>query len=209
MTNFAKTNTYSMTDQHHEKYDSTNPIAQKLINQFMTSIDSLLTLTSHDIQSVTECGCGQGHVNRRLEQLYPNARIKGLDISDADLAIANAEKLSSQTELYNKSIYDIGEHEKADLVVCCEVLEHLENPELALQKMSQLNARYYLFSVPREPLWRILNMMRGKYWSDWGNTPDHCNHWSSRGFKKFVNAELTIIASRQPLPWTMILAKPD
>jgi len=26
-------------------------------------------------------------------------------------------------------------------------------------------------SVPREPLWRMLNMARGAYWKSLGNTP--------------------------------------
>lgn len=198
-----------MTDQHHEKYDSKNPIAQKLIRQFMAGIGDLSGLIQHDVKSITECGCGQGHVNQELERLFPHARVRGLDINTTDLEIARANRLSPKTELYEKSIYDIGAHEQADLVVCCEVLEHLDDPALALEKMSQLNAGSYLFSVPREPLWRMLNMLRGKYWRDWGNTPDHCNHWSARSFQKFVKTRLKVIEVRQPLPWTMLLAQPQ
>lgn len=193
---------------HHEKYDSKNPIAQKMLDGFMDSITSLSGQIPTEINTVTECGCGQGHVNRHLESLFPQAKVKGLDINKSDLKIATSLALSHDTQLYFKSIYDIDEYEKADLIVCCEVLEHLENPQLALQKMSKLNAEYYLFSVPREPIWRILNFMRGKYMKDWGNTPDHRNHWSTRGFIKFVNQELEVVKTRIPLPWTMILARP-
>ena len=35
---------------------------------------------------------------------------------------------------------------------------------------------------PREPLWRGLNIARGAYLKDLGNTPGHLNHWSKRGF---------------------------
>ena len=41
-------------------------------------------------------------------------------------------------------------------------------------------ARHLLVSVPREPLWRALNMLRGAYWRALGNTPGHLNHWSKR-----------------------------
>ncbi len=193
---------------HHEKYDSNNPIAQKMLDGFMDSITNLSGQIPTEINAITECGCGQGHVNRHLESLFPQAKVKGLDINKSDLKIATSQTLNQDTQLYFKSIYDIDENEKADLIVCCEVLEHLENPHLALQKMSELNADYYLFSVPREPIWRILNFMRGKYMKDWGNTPDHRNHWSTRAFIKFVNQELEVVKSRKPLPWTMILAKP-
>lgn len=192
----------------HPKYDSSNPIAQKMVSGFMDSISDLSQQIPSAINSITECGCGQGHVNRHLEELFPKAMIKGLDIAEQDVEIANNNTLKKDTQLYIKSIYDINIQEQADLIVCCEVLEHLENPHLALQKMATLKADYYLFSVPREPLWRILNFIRGKYMKDWGNTPDHRNHWSTRGFVKFVNQELDILAVNKPLPWTMILARP-
>ena len=41
---------------------------------------------------------------------------------------------------------------------------------------------YLLVCVPREPLWRGLNMARGAYLKDLGNTPGHLNHWSKRSF---------------------------
>lgn len=193
---------------HHEKYDSSNPIAQKMLDGFMNSITDLTQQIPTAIYRITECGCGQGHVNRHLERLFQEAMIRGLDIDTPDVKIAINNKLRQNTQLYIKSIYDIDAEEQADLVVCCEVLEHLENPQLAIQKMAGLNADYYLFSVPREPLWRILNFLRGKYMKDWGNTPDHRNHWSTSGFINFVNQELEVVAVNKPLPWTMILAKP-
>ena len=195
------------TIKHHEKYDSKNPIAQKMLNGFMSSIEHLIKQIPVEIDSVTECGCGQGHVNRQLEKLLPEASIKGFDIAEKDLEIAQSMQLKSATKLYHKSIYDIDPSEQADLIVCCEVLEHLEQPGLALKKMAALQGKYYLFSVPNEPIWRILNFLRGKYVKDWGNTPDHRNHWSTRKFKKFVAQELEIIAVKKPLPWSMVLAK--
>jgi len=195
-----------MKQSHHEKYDTKNPIAIKMIQGFMHSIDDLVAQIKAPIENITECGCGQGHVNQRLEQLFPDAQIKGFDINPEEVAIAKHNKRSEKTQLYVKSIYDIDHQERADLVVCCEVLEHLEHPELALQKMRELQAKYYLFSVPNEPLWRILNFMRGKYMRDWGNTPDHRNHWSTRGFKNFVSQQLSVQSVNRPIPWTMVLA---
>ncbi len=191
----------------HEKYDSTNPIAIKLIQGFIKSIHHLTAQISTDVNTITECGCGQGHINQVLEDIYPQAQIRGFDISTSDVVIADNRKKLSQTLIYQKSIYDIDDREQADLVVCCEVLEHLENPALALKKMAALKAEHYLFSVPNEPIWRILNFMRGKYMRDWGNTPDHRNHWSRKKFIRFVEQELEVIHVAKPFPWTMLLAR--
>jgi len=60
-----------------------------------------------------------------------------------------------------------------DLTIACEVLEHLEDPGQALTEIDRVTKQSVLISVPQEPMWRILNMARGKYWSDLGNTPGH------------------------------------
>ena len=42
-------------------------------------------------------------------------------------------------------------------------------------------------------------------WSDWGNTPDHRNHWSSRGFRRFVSTRFDVVQLLAPPPWTVVL----
>ncbi len=63
-----------------------------------------------------------------------------------------------------------------------EVLEHVPDPAAVLAEMFRVASRWVLVSVPREPLWRGLNMARGSYLRDFGNTPGHLNHWSKRSF---------------------------
>ena len=99
---------------------------------------------------------------------------------------------------------------KYDLVVCSEVLEHLEDPEQALKNIKELcnENGFILLSVPKEPIWRICNMARGKYWKDLGNTPGHIQHWTKRDFcRMVVNNGMKIISVKTPFPWTMVLAK--
>ena len=106
-----------------------------------------------------------------------------------------------------KSIYDIGRAEAADLVVCCEVLEHLNDPDAALDCVHGVTGKYCLMSVPREPLWRALNLARGRYLSSLGNTPGHIRHWSSRSFLRFVSRRFKVLEVRRPIPWTMVLCE--
>ena len=60
---------------------------------------------------------------------------------------------------------------------------------------------HLLVSVPREPLWRALNMARGAYVRELGNTPGHVNHWSRRGFAALLSryGEVVEIALAVPL----------
>src|SRR5690606_21374663 len=108
-----------------------------------------------------------------------------------------------------RSIYDLAEGiDSADLVVGCEVLEHLEDPEAGLRALQRVAGRHVIVSVPREPLWCALNMARGKYLAHGGNTPGHVQHWSSRGFVELVSRYFEVIATKKPLPWTMLLCRP-
>ena len=61
--------------------------------------------------------------------------------------------------------------------------------------------------VPREPLWRLLNMARGAYWPALGNTPGHLNHWSKVGFHSLLTRYGTVQEVRTPFPWTMLLVR--
>jgi hypothetical protein len=78
---------------------------------------------------------------------------------------------------------------------------------LALAQMVRVSARWLLLSVPREPLWRALNIARGAYLGSLGNTPGHVNHWSGRAFVSLVGRHGAVVAVRRPFPWTMVLLR--
>ncbi len=136
---------------------------------------------------------------------------RGSDFSHAviKLAQANAVERGLPPDIFAvRSIYDLDPAaDSAQLVVCCEVLEHLEQPEQALQKLAALANPHLILSVPREPLWSILNMARGKYWGALGNTPGHLQRWSQRRFVALVSRFVDVEEVRSPLPWTMLLAR--
>lgn len=94
-----------------------------------------------------------------------------------------------------------------ELVVCCEVIEHLPEPDAAVARLAGLADPWLVASVPREPLWRALNMARGAYLRDWGNTPGHLNHFSRRTFVGLLARHLEVVAVRSPLPWTVALCR--
>jgi hypothetical protein len=73
--------------------------------------------------------------------------------------------------------------------------------------MQRVARRHVLLSVPREPLWRVLNVARGAYWRDWGNTPGHVQHWSRDEFVALVSRYFTLTRVVAPFPWTMVLAE--
>lgn len=188
----------------YNKYASRNPVARFLFNGFVRSLKELLQpLEPH---TVLEVGCGEGFLAARLVEWKPKTRIVGIDLTpqlfDHEIRTFSSLRFAAQ------SAYALGfPDESFDLVVGAEVLEHLESPERALDEMVRVARGHVILSVPREPIWRILNMARFSYLPQLGNTPGHVQHWSSRSFAAFVSRWFEIVSLRRPLPWTMLLAR--
>ncbi|OQK16724.1 methyltransferase type 11 [Methyloprofundus sedimenti] len=187
-----------------DKYETKNPLAQYLLRQFDKSIAELVNLARPD--SILEVGCGEGHVTDILLK-NSTANIQALDISQTIVDIARDAIDSTRVDFQQFNIYDLAEKDIADLVVCCEVLEHLETPETGLLRLAEKAAPYAIISVPREPLWRLLNFMRGAHVSNLGNSPGHIQHWSQKAFIQFVETQFEIVSVKAPLPWTVLLLK--
>lgn len=190
----------------YDKYHSANKIEKKLMDNFFAKIIRILNGRRINPKAILEAGCGEGHVTGYLANLFKDAKIKGFDVSET--VIEKAKNNFPEIEFEKNNIYKTGEDDgKFDLVVACEVLEHLEKPEKALEELRRVSAKYILISVPREPLWRFMNMMRGKYISDFGNTPGHIQHWGKKSMLKFLNTcrGIKVIGIECPIPWIMFL----
>jgi len=191
-----------------DKYDSNNPIVNWIMNGFESSLSELISQVIP--ATIHEVGCGEGFwVQKWIKQ---GISTRGSDFSAKVIEIARQNAMSQNLDpsIFSiKSIYDLEpKQHSADLIVCCEVLEHLKEPEQALASLQRVTQNYLILSVPREPIWRILNVMRGKYIRSWGNTPGHIQHWSSRKFIELVSQYFTVTTINKPLPWTMLLCKP-
>lgn len=190
-----------------DKYGSRNPVARALMRGFLDDVAGLVRRSG--CTEALEVGCGEGMLSIQLYQRL-GLRILGTDFSKQviELARNNAQDAGVEVEFQVGDVYGLNaQQHQRDLVICCEVLEHLDQPERALRTITQLAPQYMVFSVPREPLWRGLNMLRGKYWGDFGNTPGHLQHWSKSAFTRLIEHHAEIVEVRSPLPWTIVLAR--
>ena len=194
------------TGNHYPKYETRNPIARALVTGFLDAFRCLSRMSN--ATDVLEAGCGEGHLSAIMAA--DGRRVRGIDISPRVIELARANPINQhhRARFEVGSVYDLRRgDDNAELVVCCEVLEHLDDPEAALRVLAGLASPYLLVSVPREPIWRILNMARGRYLGDFGNTPGHIQHWSAQSFLDMVGRHGEIVAVRTPLPWTMALCR--
>lgn len=191
----------------YDKYNSANPLVKRIMKGFEEALNGLVEKAAPS--EIHEVGCGEGYWVLRWNK--QGIKSRGCDFSSHVIALAkeNAVKQGLSPELFTtKSIYDLVEGvDSADLVVCCEVLEHLEDPAAGLKALQRVVGKKLILSVPREPLWCALNLARGKYIGSLGNTPGHIQHWSKQGIVKTVSEYFDVIEIRSPLPWTMLLCQ--
>lgn len=189
----------------YDKYGSRNPVVRYIMKGFHDALFSLIVLS--DTSEVHEVGCGEGHLSISLAK--QNIRVVASDFSEQVINIArdNARKADVNIEFKVASIHDLSPADSANLVLCSEVLEHLDDPENAIQVLHRMADPFLIVSVPNEPMWRILNMARFSYIAGLGNTPGHVQHWSRRSFLQFLSPYFDIVDVRTPIPWTMVLCR--
>ncbi len=191
---------------HYNKYATKNPIERMLVQGFLQTIRDLVSKTGAN--AIHEVGCGEGYLLQELA--VPGRSLRGSDLCQETVSAARTrlEDLGTPIPFECMNLYNLSPAQHAtELVMCCEVLEHVEDPEGAINILKSLAQPYLLVSVPREPLWRILNMGRLSYLKDFGNTPGHINHWSTRSFVRFLERHVAVLEVRTPLPWTVVLCK--
>src|SRR5213078_5403505 len=159
-------------------------------------------------RSVLDVGCGEGVLTSQWAERLEDARIVGIDLDDPKLRAEWDKRRRPNLEYRAEDATDLsfGDGE-FDMATAIEVLEHVPDPERTVAEMARVAKRWGLVSVPRAPLWRGLNMARGAYLKDFGNTPGHINHWSKRSFVSMLSRHGTVEEIRSPFPWTMVLVR--
>jgi 2-polyprenyl-3-methyl-5-hydroxy-6-metoxy-1,4-benzoquinol methylase len=195
-----------VTGNTFDKNGSSNPLVRRLMGGFEQTLEDLFNRAAPS--SVLDVGCGEGVLVQRWARALPGARVVGIDLEEESIQAGWAEHAAPNLEyrVMEAANLPFGENE-FDLASAIEVLEHVPDPEHTIAEMARCAERHLLVSVPREPLWRMLNMARGAYWSELGNTPGHLNHWSRRSFVRLLSRHGEVAHVRSPFPWTMLLVR--
>jgi 2-polyprenyl-3-methyl-5-hydroxy-6-metoxy-1,4-benzoquinol methylase len=201
-----------VTGNTYDKYGSTNPVVRRLMAGFERDLDELFAAAAPS--SLLDVGCGEGVLVHRWAQRLGEdnpagaTRVVGIDLEEESIQAGWARHQAPNLEYRVMHAADLpfadGEFE---LACAIEVLEHVPDPEHTLSEMARCAGRHLLVSVPREPLWRMLNIARGAYWTALGNTPGHLNHWSRRSFVELLSRHGEVAEVRSPFPWTMLLVR--
>ena len=196
------------------KYKTGNPLKRKLVERFDLRLLQLLQYAAENECSqldqnlhLLDAGCGEGFVAGQIKRKWPCWKITGID--GAKEAILLAKQLHADIDFRIGNLYGIAFPDKAfDVVVCSEVLEHLEKPENALKELQRVTKSVLLLTVPNEPWFRLGNLFSFHNVQRLGDPVDHINHWSFSGFQQFTTGVLDDFSCEYELsfPWSICLA---
>lgn len=193
-----------ITGNYFDKHTSTNLFYKVLISRYRNALQRVIVNTP--FTNVLEVGSGEGHIISYIKAVKKDISYIASDI-DLQL-IKNSKFAHPQAE----HVVCVGEKtpfvsKSYDLVLACEVLEHVRDPRVVMQEISRVGRRWFIASVPYEPWWRILNMIRLKYLRLFGNTPGHIQHWGMRSFKNFIGEYCEISQTFSVFPWIFIIGE--
>jgi SAM-dependent methyltransferase len=194
------------TGNTFDKYGSTSPVVRRLMDRFHGDLDALWERA--EPRSLLDVGCGEGVLTHEWAGRLDGSRVVGIDLDDPKLRAEWANRSRPNLEYRAEDATSLSfADDEFDTATAIEVLEHVPDPEATVAEMARVAERWLLVSVPREPLWRGLNLARGAYWRSLGNTPGHVNHWSKRSFRTMLERHGTVEEVRTPFPWTMVLVR--
>lgn len=188
---------------HHHKYTSTNPAIRWLTDRFLHELETMFARVQAETPSaqVAEIGCGEGEIAERLHQRW--GEVTALDLPDAGLRSEWTSR-SGPRFAHGDALRLPFPDNAFDVLASVEVLEHLPDPLAGLREYARVTRRHLILSVPREPIFRLGNLLTARHVRELGNTPGHLNHWSTPAFLRFVSKVGAVAEVAKPLPWTIV-----
>jgi 2-polyprenyl-3-methyl-5-hydroxy-6-metoxy-1,4-benzoquinol methylase len=183
-----------------QKYATRNPLQRWLMTRYLKAAADLVRLSG--CKTVLDAGGGEGFLSRYLQM---ETGVQPTVIDRDEEALVRGRILYPSVRFIHGDITSMDLPKGSfDLVICMQVLEHLKDPAAAVGRLAKISSGYCLFAVPHEPLFMLMNMLRLKNVSRFGNDPEHVNHWTPSSFRHFLQAASSeCVGWRACPPWMM------
>lgn len=189
-----------------KKYRAKNPLKRALIRRFVDQVHHLFELDGVP-RSVLEIGVGEGFLSGYLSSRHAGVEFSGVDINQQDLELLSRK--FPHIKRYCTSIYDLSALPGGyDLIICAEVLEHLDQPERGLEQIVKLAPKRVILTVPHEPWFMLSNLAMGKNVARLGNDVEHVNHFTVRSFRRLLSQQLVLSKVTTSYPWILAAGAP-
>jgi len=194
------------SDRHTSKYENQNLIHRLVLGRFLNRVAAIIE-SLEIVGETLDFGCGEAYFWEQMRQrgISP-AHLIGIDLRQD--ALIKARQAFPSYDFLEQDLLTWNTANKFELVIASQVMEHLRNPNLYLEKLVSISDKYLLLTVPWEPFFRLSNLTRGRDILRLGNHPEHVNLWGASQFERLVKNHANIIKSETIFPFLIVVAKP-
>lgn len=181
----------NLNPSHHNDIDLTEE-AQKEVYVFCRDF-----MRENNLTSIVDVGCGSGF---KLIKYLNDFHTIGIETEPCFSMLKQKYPnrnwlLSGEQEISFKS-YD--EIKNSDVALCCDVIEHIVNPDNLIEYLININAKYYIISTPCREILCTHEKFAHMYASFWNGPPmnqSHVREWTMQEFKTYVSTKFQILQS--------------
>ena len=189
--------------QDARKYTTGNPVVQRLIARWAARLTTEIEALAPRGSTFADIGIGEGLA---LERIRPAGTVVvGIEY--------RADKIRCARDLIDglePVVADAGmlplRDDAVPLSICIEVLEHLTDPEPAVEELARVASRGCIVSVPWEPWFRLGNLARGKNAKRFGNDPEHLQFFTPRRLERLLDRHFASVRVTAVFPWLVAIA---
>jgi SAM-dependent methyltransferase len=126
-----------------------------------------------DATSILDVGCGTGNVLSAIKRAFPNSRLFGADIFIEGLRFA--QERNETALLFQMDAKSIPFRDEFDIVGAFDLIEHIDNDELALNQMYKATrpGGGIIITTPQHPFL-------------WSNKDEHAHHYRRYNSKELI-----------------------
>ena len=193
----------SQPSSNYQKYQTPNPVMRRVIRRFLDRI--VAHVREARPERVVDLGSGEGMVARELARLPFAIEYRGIELSAESVGVAR-EQVPGLDFRQGNILTTEPERGWADVALCLEVLEHLDDPRPAVARIAEWTRSMAIVSVPWEPFFRTGNLLRGKYLASFGNHPEHVQQFGPASFEALLATRFRVVQVETCFPWLIARA---
>jgi ubiquinone/menaquinone biosynthesis C-methylase UbiE len=145
--------------------------------------------------TIVDIGCGEGITLEKMHRLFPERKVFGIDFLSENIDICRDHGCKAeQGDVYNLQLSS----KSVDFVLFMEVIEHLEDPETAIQEIYRVLAPGGRFVIvfPNDRFFKIARILTLRF-REAAYDPGHVRQWTPHGMRTFLEKQgFTIVFSR-------------
>ncbi len=129
-------------EEYNEFYNNLNTISRnRLTDLNVASLKHILSGIDNTATSLIDIGCGNNYLLKKIKERYPVLKLFGADVKEIENSIEyDFSKANIESLPFDDNSFDI--------VTCTHTLEHILNPEKAVQELKRITGKQLIVVVP-------------------------------------------------------------